>query len=315
MKPLSPRGRALIDAALEADRPTARDRARIRAALAAQVGAAVLPAASSSLAAPAPPAALPTPPLAPVPVVPPPLPAIPMLGGLGVKLVAAGALIGAVGLGAGVISSRPSGPAITATAPRALEAPRPALDDRSPPPAQATAAAEAAEEESAAPSAEPRPTDEKSPPEKPKSARAPAAAPPSPAENEERAKPPAPRAWPTAPPRAALPEAAGAPSSGGVLPSHASSLTEETALLREAQAALKEGDAAKSLAAVDALAARHPQGLLREERLAARVLALCAAGRVEEARVEGQRFVAEMPRSIQAERVRASCAFAPSRDR
>jgi hypothetical protein len=308
MSALSPRGRALIEAVREVDRPTTQDRARIRAALTAQLGVAVLPAVSSSLAAPqaaAPPASIPVAPptpVAPLPVLPPPLPAIPMLSGLGVKIVAAGALISAVGIGAGVISSRPSGPAITATErPTALEAKarQPVADEsRSPPPAPVTAA-----EESAAPSTSPlaEPAGEASSSDPPANARR--------AESAAKGKPSSPRAQIPAVRPAAPPALAVAPPLGGVSPSHASSLMEETALLREAQEALKEGDAAKSLAAVDALAARHPQGMLREERLAARVLALCASGRVEEARAEGQRFVAEMPRSIQAERVRASCAF------
>jgi hypothetical protein len=85
-------------------------------------------------------------------------------------------------------------------------------------------------------------------------------------------------------------------------------------LLRDAQHALKRGDGAAALARLDELADRHPDGVLREERLAARVLGLCAAGRPDEARAEGRRFVAEYPGSIQVERVRASCAFAARGD-
>ena len=69
------------------------------------------------------------------------------------------------------------------------------------------------------------------------------------------------------------------------------------------------GEGAKAVLVLDDLAARHPAGLLREERLAARIVALCAAGRVDEAREAGQRFFAEMPGSVQADRIRASCAF------
>jgi hypothetical protein len=94
-------------------------------------------------------------------------------------------------------------------------------------------------------------------------------------------------------------------------PAPPASLEGELALLRGAQRSLKGGDGAEALAQLDALAQRYPTGVLREERLAARVLALCAAGRVEEAREAGRRFVAELPASVQAPRVRASCAFAP----
>jgi hypothetical protein len=87
------------------------------------------------------------------------------------------------------------------------------------------------------------------------------------------------------------------------------SIAAEVALLRTAQTALADGDSARSLGALDALAAQHPDGALREERDAARVLALCSAGRVDEARVLGRQFLAQRPRSVQAARVRGSCAF------
>ena len=92
-------------------------------------------------------------------------------------------------------------------------------------------------------------------------------------------------------------------------PPRAATLLEEAALLREAQAALQAGDAQRSLEAISKLESQHPSGVLREERLAMRVLGLCAAGRVAEARIEGQRFLAEMPRSPAADRVRRSCAL------
>jgi hypothetical protein len=92
-------------------------------------------------------------------------------------------------------------------------------------------------------------------------------------------------------------------------PRSASTLREEADLLRRAQASLNEGDAATALARLDELGIRHPDGMLREERLASRVVALCAAGRASEARREAERFLAESPLSIHAGRVRASCAF------
>ena len=86
---------------------------------------------------------------------------------------------------------------------------------------------------------------------------------------------------------------------------------EETDLLRKAQTALAAGDAAAALAQLDALGARHPDGQLREERLAARVAALCAMGRDVDARRVAERLLTAAPLSIHAARVRASCAFAP----
>jgi hypothetical protein len=97
-------------------------------------------------------------------------------------------------------------------------------------------------------------------------------------------------------------------------PPSASTLLEETDLLRRAQTSLQAGDAAAALARLDELGARHPDGLLREERLAARVVALCAAGRAGDARREAERFLLEAPLSIHAARVRASCAFAADGD-
>lgn len=95
----------------------------------------------------------------------------------------------------------------------------------------------------------------------------------------------------------------------------ANSLLEETELLRKAQTALRAGDAAGALTKLDELGARYPEGLLREERLAARVLSLCAAGRVGDARHEADSFLAQHPGSIQAKRVRGSCAFGTTGER
>jgi hypothetical protein len=89
------------------------------------------------------------------------------------------------------------------------------------------------------------------------------------------------------------------------------SIAAELALLRRAQEALRAGDSDRSLAMIDELVAQHPTGALREERTAARVLALCAAGRTKEARALGQQFVARSPQSVQVARMKASCAFAP----
>ncbi len=91
-----------------------------------------------------------------------------------------------------------------------------------------------------------------------------------------------------------------------------SELDEEVALLREAQSALKRGEGAQALTALDDLAARHPDGALREERQAARVLASCAAGRTAEAELAGRAFMNQFPSSIHSDRVRSSCAFIPS---
>lgn len=88
------------------------------------------------------------------------------------------------------------------------------------------------------------------------------------------------------------------------------SIAGEVALLRRAQSSLTSGDPNASLRALDAIDKTHPSGVLREEASAARVLALCAAGKKAEAKAEAARFLAEWPTSVQAGRVRGSCAFA-----
>ncbi len=67
-------------------------------------------------------------------------------------------------------------------------------------------------------------------------------------------------------------------------------------------------DGTIALARLDEHATRFPQGALVEERIAARVLALCSVGRVANARVEAQRFLVARPRSPLAAQVRGSCA-------
>jgi hypothetical protein len=68
----------------------------------------------------------------------------------------------------------------------------------------------------------------------------------------------------------------------------------------------------RALAAINAQDARFPDGALREERAEARIVALCALGRVEEARAKASLFLQEHPRSLLASRVRASCGGTPA---
>lgn len=82
----------------------------------------------------------------------------------------------------------------------------------------------------------------------------------------------------------------------------------ELALMHDAQAALGRGDASSALAKVSEHATRFPQGSLTPEREGTRVLALCSAGRNEEARIASKAFLGAYGRSPLAERVRHSCA-------
>jgi hypothetical protein len=84
-------------------------------------------------------------------------------------------------------------------------------------------------------------------------------------------------------------------------------LREETASLRQAQAALRAGAPGQALALIEAQERRFTDGALAPERAAARILALCALARVDEAREQVQRFERQWPRSPLLARVRSAC--------
>jgi hypothetical protein len=80
----------------------------------------------------------------------------------------------------------------------------------------------------------------------------------------------------------------------------------EIVLLRDAQAALASGDAARALVALDRHAAAHPRGQLAEERAGLRAIALCTLGRAD-GRSAAAMFLDRHARSPLAIRVRAAC--------
>lgn len=90
-----------------------------------------------------------------------------------------------------------------------------------------------------------------------------------------------------------------------------SSLADETALLVDANGALRSHDPTRALAMLDEHAARFPNGALSEERDATRIIALCEAGRTTQAKNEATRFLTARPKSPSVSRVRASCAGTP----
>jgi hypothetical protein len=85
------------------------------------------------------------------------------------------------------------------------------------------------------------------------------------------------------------------------------SLQAETELLRAVHAAINRGDGAGALELLHSYDRRFDHGLLREEKSAASVLALCVSGRAERARVEAQRFVQRYPHSPLTARLQTSC--------
>ncbi len=84
-------------------------------------------------------------------------------------------------------------------------------------------------------------------------------------------------------------------------------LEQEAALLAEVQGALRSGQANTALGKLESYDRRFPTGMLRAEADAARVFALCSAGRVDKARASAARFVQRYPSSPAAARVQAAC--------
>jgi len=91
----------------------------------------------------------------------------------------------------------------------------------------------------------------------------------------------------------------------------ADSLAEESTLVRSAQQALRDGDAAKALTLADKHIARFPRGVLRTEAHVTRVMALCDLGRTDDAKLELAATTRVDPRSPALSRARSSCAAAP----
>ena len=98
-----------------------------------------------------------------------------------------------------------------------------------------------------------------------------------------------------------------APPTRAVKPPSGLRLEQEAALLAEVQGALRSGQARTALAKLESYDRRFPTGMLRAEADAARVFALCGAGRVDKARASAARFVQRYPSSPAAARVQAAC--------
>ncbi len=273
MNDLSPPGRAVLDAA-RGTRPASADRARIRSKLDARLalGAAVGAAAVASTAS----AAVSSGATAGAAVAPAAASTVTAAATTSVAIKVGGfGLLSKIGLAVLVLGA--TGAGIRAW-----------VSSSTPPPAPSAVVAFAADTVAVAI-------------EEPPIATAEASAIPSAAMSASEAEP-------SAKPDASAPRApiaSARPAAGG---RDAVSIAAEVALLRSAQNALKDGDGEASLRAIDSLAAKHPDGAMREDGQAARVLALCSLGRVDEARAAAAGFLAEFPRSVHAAQVRGSCA-------
>lgn len=89
------------------------------------------------------------------------------------------------------------------------------------------------------------------------------------------------------------------------------SLAREVALLSRAGVELHAARPAAALEALDEHARRFPNGVLAQERAAARARALCALGRMREAQAELARLTRAAPGSPLVARAAQACASAP----
>jgi hypothetical protein len=89
--------------------------------------------------------------------------------------------------------------------------------------------------------------------------------------------------------------------------SDSQTLAAEARALAQAQRALDDGAPAKALELLSRHERRFADGMLGQERAAARIFALCALGRHAEAKRESVRFLAAAPQSPLAARVQTAC--------
>ncbi|MEM6294437.1 MAG: sigma-70 family RNA polymerase sigma factor [Myxococcota bacterium] len=90
-----------------------------------------------------------------------------------------------------------------------------------------------------------------------------------------------------------------------------STLSQENALLEDARAALRRGDAAQALEHTSAHAKAFPQGSLRDVRDVVRIEALCALNKAPQARAEAVLLLERRPGITAKRRLEKTCAAAP----
>jgi hypothetical protein len=92
-------------------------------------------------------------------------------------------------------------------------------------------------------------------------------------------------------------------------PASTVTLTREARALADVQRALREGRSADALVMLAAQNREFAGGVLGQEREAARIMALCGAGRGAEGRAAAERFLTANPGSPVATHIRRSCGM------
>jgi hypothetical protein len=108
----------------------------------------------------------------------------------------------------------------------------------------------------------------------------------------------------------AVPASSPAANTSKVREHRADSLSEEVALLGRAETELHAGRSASALKLLDEHVRTFPHGVLVQERIAARVHALCGLGRISEANAELARIT---PGSLQESSAREACGGVTAR--
>ena len=89
----------------------------------------------------------------------------------------------------------------------------------------------------------------------------------------------------------------------------AADLEGEMKLLRQADGALRRGDAAGALSALNQHAAQYPSGVLSQEREGVRAIALCSLGNAGQGQSAAVRFLSQAAKSPLASRIRSACSL------
>jgi hypothetical protein len=91
--------------------------------------------------------------------------------------------------------------------------------------------------------------------------------------------------------------------------SRGTDLEGEMKLLRQADGALRRGDSAAALVAINKHAALYPSGVLSQEREGVRAIALCNAGSMSQGQAAARRFLAQASKSPLSSRIRSACSI------